>query len=246
MQLKPNLILQTNDIINIITYHKERLIMPTGKQIRAARILVDWDADDLARRIGMSRVSIQNIERGDARPKDETIEKIVRTFSDVGIEFTENEGIRRRPQGVEIFEGPDRYEEFYDYIYTHLKRYGGDVCCSLYDETLASRNRKTPESHRKRMKELVDRGDVTFRVLATKSDFVQHGYAQFKWLPKQHATPTGFYAFGDCLALMSFVKENSPYVIVIQSAPLAEGYRQGFNVAWTAALEPPAEGTGVP
>ncbi len=218
--------------------------MPTGKQIRAGRVLAGWDADDLAKRVGMSRVSIQNIERGDARPKPETMEKIVRAFSDVGIEFTENEGVRRRPEGVEIFDGVDRYQEFYDYIYTHLKRFGGDVCCSIYDETLTAKYRHNPEVHRDRMKDLVDRGDVTFRVLTTKSDFIQHGYAQFKWQPHQHATPTGFYAFGDCLALMSFVKENAPYVIVIQSAPLAEGYRQGFNFAWEAASAPPQNNTG--
>jgi len=213
--------------------------MPTGKQIRAARILVDWDADDLAQRVGMSRVSIQNIERGDARPKTETMDKIVRAFSDVGIEFTENEGLRRRPDGVEIFEGIERFDEFYDLIYNHLKKNGGDVCCSIYDESLAAKHRKNPEIHRKRMKELADQGSVTFRVLATKSDFVSQGYAQFKWQPQQHATPTGFYAFGDCLALMSFVNEHSPYVVVIQSAPLAEGYRQGFNIAWENASEPP-------
>ncbi len=215
--------------------------MPTGKQIRAARVLVDWDADDLAKRVGMSRVSIQNIERGDARPKPETMEKIVRAFFDVGIEFTENDGIKRRPDGVEIFEGADRYDEFYDYIYDHLKRHGGNVCCSIYDESLAAKNRKNPEAHRKRMKELVERGEVTFRVLTTKSDFNTQGYAQIKWLPKQYATPTGFYAFGDCLALMSFVNETAPHVVVIQSAQLAEGYRQGFDVAWEAAAEPPTK-----
>lgn len=209
--------------------------MPTGKQIRAARALLDWDADALAQRVGMSRVSIQNIERGDARPKPETIDKIVRAFFDVGIEFTENEGLRRRPDGVEIFEGADRFDEFYDFIYNHLKRHGGDVCCSIYDESLAAKHRKNPEIHRKRMKELVAQGNVTFRVLATKSDFVGHGYAQFKQQPQQNPTPTGFYAFGDCLALMSFVNISSPYVVVIQSAPLAEGYRQGFNAAWDNA-----------
>ena len=202
-------------------------------------MLVDWDADDLAKRVGMSRVSIQNIERGEARPKPATIEKIVRAFLDIGIEFTENEGLRRRPDGVEIFEGIERFDEFYDFIYHHLKQHGGNVCCSIYDEYITAKYRKNPEMHRKRMKELVDQGRITFRVLATNSDFVSHGYAQFKWQPQTHPTPTGFYAIGDCLALMSFVKENSPYVIVIQSAPLAEGYRQAFNIAWEHALEPP-------
>jgi len=217
--------------------------MITGKQIRAARVLVDWDAEDLAKRVGMSRIAIQNIERGDARPKPETMEKIKRAFFDAGIEFMENDGLRRRPEGVEIFEGPDRYEEFYDYLYEHLKQYGGDVCCSIYDESLALKNRKNPDIHRKRIRELHDRGEIIFRLLTTKSDFNTQGYAQVKWLPRQNETPTGFYAFGNCLALMSFVNERHPYVIVIKSAHLAEGYRQGFNAAWEAAEEPPGKGT---
>ena len=205
-------------------------------------MLVDWDAEDLAMRVGMSRVSIQNIERGDSRPKVETVEKIVRAFFEVGIEFTENEGLRRRPNGVEIFEGSERFEEFYDFLYAHLCRYGGDVCFSIYDETLLAKNRKNPEIHRRRMKELIDRGDVALRLLVTKSDFLTYGYAQFRWLPDQHETPTGFWAFGDCLALLSFTNDRSPHVVVIQSATLAEGYRQNFNIAWEHALPPPIVG----
>lgn len=216
--------------------------MITGKQIRAARVLVDWDADDLAKRVGMSRISIQNIERGDAHPKAETIEKIIRAFSDVGIEFTGNDGLRRRPQGIEIFEGAERYQEFHDFLYNHLKHHGGDVCLNIYDESLLGKYRKSaPEAHRKFMKELVDRGDVSLRILTTKSDFCTYGYAQFKWQPKQSPSLTGFYAFGDCLALLSFVNETSPYVVVIQSPQLAEGYRYSFNMAWENAEPPPPQ-----
>jgi transcriptional regulator with XRE-family HTH domain len=221
------------------------LHMPTGRQIRAARMLLDWDAIDLAEHVGMSRVSIQNIERGEAQPKAETIEKIVRAFADVGIEFIENEGLRRRQNGVEIFEGQDRFNKFYDFLYDHLKQHGGDVCLSVVDEHLLAQYRKDPDIHRKRMKELVARGDVTFRVLATESDFVS-AYAQYKWQPRQSAAPTSFYAFGDCLALISFVHTTPPYVVVIQSAPLAEAYRQAFETAWTNAKPPQQINDGKP
>jgi transcriptional regulator with XRE-family HTH domain len=208
--------------------------MPTGKQIRAARMLVDWDADELAKRIGMSRVSIQNIERGDARPKTETMEKIVRAFFDVGIEFTENEGLRRRPHGVEIFEGPDRFDEFYDFLYDHMLDRGGEVCLSVVDERLLAKYRTNPEVQRQRMRELVKSGQVTYRVLVTEGDFTGD-YVEYRQQPAQAAAPTAFYAFGECLALISFPQNVSPHVVVIRSEPLTQAYRQAFHAAWEKA-----------
>jgi transcriptional regulator with XRE-family HTH domain len=218
--------------------------MPTGKQIRAARMLVDWDADDLARRISMSRVSIQNIERGDTRPKPETIDKIIQAFSEVGIEFTENEGLRRRPSGVEIFEGPERFDSFYTFLYEHLKIHGGDVCLSVTDEGLLAKYRRNPSLHYDRMQDLCDKGTVkSFRILANKSDFAsKYPYNSYKWQDKANVAPTAFYTFGDCLALITFVHSPAPYVVVLQSASIADAYRQAFDVAWDAAKAPPHQG----
>jgi len=210
-----------------------------GCSIRAARILVDWDAGDLAKQIGMSRVAIQNIERGDARPKAETMDKIVHAFFDVGIEFTENEGLRRRPEGIEIFEGPERFDEFYDFLYEHLKRNGGEVCLNVADERLLSQYRKDPGVHYKRMKALCDNGMIkSFRILATESKFAPT-YSTYKWQSGAGISPTAFYAFGDCLALISFVHTPAPYVVVLKSPPLAAAYRQAFDGAWATAKEPP-------
>lgn len=214
--------------------------MPTGKQIRAARILVDWDAGDLAKQIGMSRVAIQNIERGDARPKAETMDKIVHAFFDVGIEFTDNEGLRRRPEGVEIFEGTDRFNDFYDFLYEHLKRNGGEVCIGNSDPQLYAKYHKEFQFHKSRMEELVSQKDVSFRILVKEGDqnFTAASYARYKWQPEKSFVPTSFYAFGECLALISFTHHPSPYVILIQSGPLAEAYRQSFNIAWEQAMTP--------
>ncbi len=215
--------------------------MPTGKQIRAARVMVDWDADDLAKHVGMSRVSIQNIERGDARPKAETMEKIIHAFSDVGIEFTENEGIRRRPEGVEIFEGAERFDDFYDFLYEHLKHYGGEVCLSISDQSLLAKYRKDPSIHYNRMKALYANGIIKpFRILASESEYFHRPmYSIFKVQPEGNISPTGFWAFGDCLALISFVHNPPPYVVVLRSAPLAAAYRQAFDIAWAVAKDPP-------
>ncbi|MDD3289225.1 MAG: helix-turn-helix transcriptional regulator, partial [Alphaproteobacteria bacterium] len=213
--------------------------MITGRQIRAGRSLLDWDAEDLAAQAGLSRDTVFNIEKGVVQARGGSMEKIVQAFSNNGVEFTDNQGVRFKPTGIDIYDGAENFDRFYDFLYNHLKQNGGEVCLSIYDETLPTKHRRNPELHRNHMKELVDRGDVTFRVLTTKSDFVSYGYVKFKWQPQQSATPTGFYAFGDCLALLSFVNPSSPYIVVIQSGPLTEAYRQGFNIAWNNAEEPP-------
>jgi hypothetical protein len=126
----------------------------------------------------------------------------------------------------------------YDYLYEHLRTQGGEVCLSVTDEILMASYRKDPELHRRRMKELCGAGKVSFRILAKKSNF-RSAYAQYRWQPDQSPQPTAFYAFGDCVALISFVANPAPHVIVIKSAPLAASYRYSFNIAWEQAEEPP-------
>lgn len=78
--------------------------MITPAQIRAARALVGWRQSDLARRSGISEISIKNIERGATDPRSSTLQAIQSAFLQAGIEFLEpgqtslngNEGIRRR------------------------------------------------------------------------------------------------------------------------------------------------------
>ncbi len=217
--------------------------MPTGKQVRAARVLAGWDAEHLAQSTGLTAVTILKIERDEAMPRPATMEKIVRAFDKEGIEFTDNQGVRFKPTGVTVYDGVAAFEDFHEFLYLHLKQHGGEVCLSIYDEPSLAKYRKDPEIHRSRMRELVGSGKVTFRILTTQSSWNTRGYIQFKWLRNQRPLPTGFYAFGDCLALVSFVDPQSPYVVVLQSGPMTEAYRQGFNIAWDSAENPPSEGT---
>jgi DNA-binding XRE family transcriptional regulator len=194
--------------------------------------------DDLANAAGLTKQGISKIEDGSVQPREGTIADISRVFREKGIEFTENEGVRLKSSGLEVFEGLEQYDEFYDFMYHHLKTYGGDVCLNIYDENLPAKYRKDPEIHRNRMRELVGSGKVgSFRILAAKSDFDTFGYAQFKRLEHEQPLPTGFYAFGDCLALLSFIDPKCPYVVVIKSGPMTEAYRQGFNIEWAAAQQ---------
>ena len=216
--------------------------MLTSRQIRAARGLLGWEATELGKRTDLSRETIANIESGRTQAREGSLERIAKAFMDGGVEFTANQGVRLKPSGLEVYEGPARFNEFYDFLYEQVKTHGGDVCLSVTDETLLAKYRKNSAVHYQRMQDLFDRGIIkSFRILANKSDFAsKYPYNIYKWQPESSISPTAFYTFGECLALISFVHDTPPYVVVLQSAPLANSYRQAFDAAWAAAKEPPA------
>lgn len=211
--------------------------MITGRQIRAARALLGWDASDLAQKANLTRETISNIENGAVQARESTLNDIVRAFDKHGLEFTEHQGVRFKPNDIEVYEGAERFEDFYTFMYEHLENSGGEVCLSCVNERLFAKHRKNIEAHRERMKKMAESGRIHVRVMATESHF-SAPWAEYRWQPEQSATPTAFYAFGNCLALISFDHVNPPYVVLHKSGPFAETYRSAFNSAWEKAAMP--------
>ncbi len=219
--------------------------MITGRQIRAARGLLRWRVEDLSQKTGLTREAITRIEDDSVQPREGTIAKIVRAFNENGVEFTENQGVRLKPQNVEVLEGTSGFLRFYDHVYKYLSEYGGLVCVSGVNEKLYVKYQGDfADVHMDRMAELVKRrDDLMMRILVEEGDynFVASDYAQYRWQPKEYFSPASFYVFGDNLALISFTHEPSPLVIFIKSSSLADAYRQSFNQAWSQAIEPPPQ-----
>jgi transcriptional regulator with XRE-family HTH domain len=205
---------------------------PSGKQIRAARALAGWERTDLAKKSGLSSVTIRYVENETSAAKKETIEKIVSAFRLVGIEFIENDGVRRLPMSIEIFEGPERFEDFMTYLYEYLEKLGGEVCIYIQDESLLGHTRKNIEAHRARMAALVKSGRVYGRILAAKG-VEKSDWAEIRRMPFHPDTPqVSFHTFGDNLALISFDHPKPPYVVLHKSGPFAAVYKDAFNAAW--------------
>ena len=66
--------------------------MPTIGQIKAARALLEWNQEKLALASGLSVMTIRNIERNKADPKQSTIEAINIALENAGIEFIPENG----------------------------------------------------------------------------------------------------------------------------------------------------------
>ncbi|MFY9288433.1 MAG: helix-turn-helix transcriptional regulator [Alphaproteobacteria bacterium] len=215
--------------------------MISGAQIRAARGLLGISSTQLAERCDLTRKSIEDIERGDTSPRETTIKSITRALHEDGIEFMENDGVKRRTEGVQVFRGTGGFAQFYDIVYDHLLQHGGEVCISGVDESLFAKYQKNQNEYITKVSKLEkERGDIKAFILIKEGDqnFVASNYAEYRWQDKKSFSPTAFYVFGDNLALISFQSENPPHVVLINSAAFAAAYRKQFKDDFAQAKIP--------
>jgi len=65
-------------------------MMITAAQIRAARAMLEWTREQLAKASGVSHSAIADFEKGrNASMLTETARKLIDAFSDAGVEFTD-------------------------------------------------------------------------------------------------------------------------------------------------------------
>ncbi len=77
----------------------------TGEQIRAARSLLGWTANDLAKQCGVSYPTIQRLDstKGQLSGRHDTIEAIRSAFTNAGIQFLKSGDVATGP-GVALKE----------------------------------------------------------------------------------------------------------------------------------------------
>ena len=66
--------------------------MITPEQSRAARGLLDWNQQDLAKEAGVGIVTVHQLEAGTSRPRRATLQVIKRAFETAGVEFIDENG----------------------------------------------------------------------------------------------------------------------------------------------------------
>lgn len=217
----------------------------TGRQIRAGRVLAEWDRDDLAKKAGVSLMTIQNIELDAKQPRPATLDKIVKAFADVGIEFTENEGVRFQSRDIQTLRGVEGFKKFLDNVFEYVKdnmekgkdyepvcsssvndkdfiRHLGDFFNYHIDRMNALKNFK----HRILLKEKP--------VTVQQKELIHGGYREYRKRSPQDTANVPFYVYGDKLAIL-MLADAVPQIVVITSTLVAQAYREIFNALWQMA-----------
>jgi transcriptional regulator with XRE-family HTH domain len=76
--------------------------MLTPDQLRAARALVDWTRDELAKRSGVSANTVKGFERDGSDPKLSTMSKWKQALEEAGVIFIDDAGPKSEGPGVRL------------------------------------------------------------------------------------------------------------------------------------------------
>jgi DNA-binding XRE family transcriptional regulator len=203
-----------------------------SNHIRAARALLDWNREDLAKKADLSPVTIANIElekTDSANPR--TYQAIEKAFLDAGVVFTPK-GVEEQKSWIREVTGEGFFLEILDDIYNTLLDKGGEVLSMGIDDRLS-----TPEVIQ-RLKKAKNAG-IKMR------DIIEEGNTYFLG-PSSHykAMPAEFFKnhvkkiYGDKVFL-----DFGGRGLVIHNHEIAEVERNQFNLIWKLLPKITAEST---
>lgn len=213
--------------------------MTTGKQIRAARAFLEWDAEDLATLTKLTRETIFNIERGTVQARSTTLEKIVRAFNDNGVEFIGDHGVQWIQHKVQTFVGTEGLKIFFIDVRAVSKTTEEEiVICGFAEDYFEKKLGDFIDSQRKEMAAL---NTVRMRCLIEEGDpnVGASEYCQYRWQPKENFSNVPFYVYGNKVAIVATSAPESPLILLIDNASIAQAYRRQFGAMWDAAINIP-------
>lgn len=211
----------------------------TPNQIKAARALVDWSAEELGKRAGITKAGISNIETGRTAGSVEVLSRIAYALQAGGVEFTEAGGVQPRQSKIIIYRGRDGFTSFFDDVYEVAKTHEDPSICitnvneAEYDQWLGSYE----PIHANRMTKLEK---AKLRVLMKEKDFhlTSTSYCEYRWVPEERFADVSLYIYGDKVAFIEF-SERDVTVTVVESKSVTETQRKMFELAWENASSRP-------
>ncbi len=202
--------------------------------------LAGMNQDELATAAGIARPSLTKILNDEAVARDATLKSIRQALETRNIEFTSDQGVRFRPEGIEILNGRDGLIALMEDIYDSCRRgVAGEVILAGapeddfvkilgdYDAIYLANMSAVPGL---KMRTLIQEGDM---------NFVSGAYTEYRWVPKEQFQPVPFYAYAEKLAIVAFQADPSPRILMIESKAISEAYRRQFESMWTLSKPVP-------
>ena len=206
-----------------------RHVMITGKQIRAARIFLDWDAKDLAAKAGVNRETVFNIERGTVQARTGTIEKIIKTFSNAGVEFNGNRGVELRDDTLRKIDSNTSYLDVLEDVYLTMRASKGEVLFSFIRNKISSPEVIEIDLRLRRL-------GIKFRSLIEEGDtYCLYPLNEYRVVPKQFFHHSVQIIYGDKVASLL---NKEKHAIIIRDIEFAETQRKIFEIIWNSYVAP--------
>ena len=169
--------------------------MITIKQIKAARSLLDWTQNDLAKISGYSMAAIAKIEQGNGSPRIDTMAAIQGAFERYGVEFLGNHGVDLADERFDLknYVGPKAVYEIWRDIRETLAD-GGEILLGNLDD------KYWDEHYRQDLIEEIARRDalgIHFRALLRDRDefIIIDRPKQYRYVPEGVFAEVPYYIY---------------------------------------------------
>jgi len=205
-------------------------------QIKAARALLDWSQNDLADAAGLSINTIRNLELGYISPRGSTTNVVRQALEDAGLEFIDNEGIKRRMEEVKIYQGADSCHMFFNDILQTIREKPGDIVCVAKSQEIVAQSYGVKNfNHLDRLERLSEIANVKCLLSDAAPSRLFNDAFQFRTISRYHAGPVSYYVYGDKYAVVLTEKNDAFRFVVFKSMSLAQAYHANFMSLWDNA-----------
>jgi transcriptional regulator with XRE-family HTH domain len=198
-------------------------------QIKAARALLGWTQEDLAKVAKLSLPAVNNLERGLTTPRRETLEAIEAALVTGGIDFIDQSGVRLRPPelDVKLIEGQNWLTEYDDLIISHMNGPDDEICQFSCDEHLWMVYGPTTNHYY-----IFHRNKTHFRerILVPESQsFVTNLRHVYRCYKNNLFGSVSWQVFGPYVAQIVWARKQ---IVLTRSWPLADAQRALFDELW--------------
>lgn len=200
--------------------------MITGKQVVAARGLLDISQEDLAAKAGVGLTTLRKFEKEMSDTRTPIKNAIEKTLIDLGIEFKEG-GVIPRKIIVDQISGANAYDKLEDDIFDKIKDLKSEILLYGIDEIWATEHN---QMHAKRLQDNnISQKNIT-RSGAKTFLFPKECY---RFLGEDIFTLTPFAIYSDNLAIVyPDLNSGKDHVIIIRNSSLAEAFKKQFEHFW--------------
>ncbi len=204
------------------------------EQIKAARALLGWTQDDLAKASDLSKPSINTLERRIANPKVDTMAAIQRALEQAGVEFTEGPGVKLRSAilKTEIFEGEDSLVRLVNDIFDTLANTDSELMIAgVAEEAYEQKGgERIVELIHKRVKH-----KIKTKLIACEGDthFIEP-LDHYKLINKNLFPKTPWYVYDNKYAILLWGPPKK--VVIIENAEIANAMSDQFSALWDMSV----------
>jgi len=206
----------------------------SAAQIKAARALLGISREALADATKLSTATIRNLEKGFVSYR--STETVRLALEAAGIEFSEDDGVRRRSNELRILRGQDSASLFYEDLMETMKGTGGEIAIVMKSQDFLLQSCGIPPSGRMdKINKLADHAEI--RCILTEGFDLPFSIpeTEYRTISKGVAGPVPYFIYGKKCALVLPYSDMSFKFVIFQTHDIARCYLQHFEVLWQSA-----------